>query len=397
MSIQTPFSREELVPKEEILLVSKKSGSLKIGIPKEENPLEKRICLTPDAVETLCLQGHQIQVETGAGEKSNFSDLQYAQAGAEIVSSHKKIFENPLVLKIAPLSLEEIDFCKPTTMVISEIQAYCCKKENLEAMLSKKITALAFEYIQDHHKQLPLVRLLGEITGTSAILIGAEIMSSTHGAGILMGSVAGLRPTEVVILGAGTVGEYATKAALGLGTSVRVFDKSVSRLRRLQNILGQKISTSIFDPKELKKALMRCDLAIGALRSEVRSPSLVDQEMIQNMKKGSVIVDVSINTGGCFETSEITTLTEPTFEKHGVTHYGVPNITSKYARTTSKALSNFFLQFLLDIQDEGGFETAFKTKTGLKHGIYLHKGKTTNYQIGKWHDLPYFNIDLLLT
>lgn len=390
--IHTPFSKEDLLPKEETLEVLQKKGCFKIGIPKETDELENRICLTPDAVETLILQGHQITIERDAGIRSNYSNQEYAESGAVIYEDRQTVLDNPIVLKIAPLTEEEIPLIK--TIVISELQAHSKSKSYLEKLLRKKIIALAFELIADQQQQLPLVRLLGEITGTSIILITSELMASNQkGSGLLMGSVAGLSPTEVVIIGARTVGEYATKAALGLGTSVRVFDNSVSRLRRLQNILGQKISTSTLDPKELKKALMRCDVAIGALRSNVRYPNLVQKEMVSQMKEGAIILDVSINIGGCFETSEITNLDQSTINKHGVIHYGAPNITSKYARTTSKALSNYFLGFL---QETHALGRAIQENIGTRKGVYIYKGKITNKQVSFWFDLPYTDLNLLL-
>lgn len=393
----TPFSRQELIPKEERLEVKLREGSLSIGIPKESHQQEKRISLTPEAVQVLVANGHEITVESGAGLDANLTDQEYSEAGATISYNSKEVFSKPIVLKVSPLTDAEIDLLTPNAFLLSTVQINTQKKSYFEKLSAKKITAIGFEFIKDSHDQLPVVRLLSEIAGTTSVLLAGELLANTNGGnGVLMGGIAGVRPTEIVILGAGTVGEYASRAALGLGANIRVFDESLSRLRRLQTGLGVRVSTSMLDPKELEKSLMRCDVAIGALRGNGRTPCVVSEKMVQKMKPGTVIIDLSIDNGGCFETSEITTHTQPIIIKHDVIHYAVPNITSRVARTSSKALSNFFMPYLLTIAKDGGFERVIKNDSGLRSGIYLYHGLLTKKRISDWFDLPFHDINLLI-
>jgi alanine dehydrogenase len=193
------------------------------------------------------------------------------------------------------------------------------------------------------------------------------------------------------------VGEFATRAALGVGASVKVFDKSIYRLRRLQSILGQRIWTSVIQPDVLRQALLQADVAIGALRPEHgRTPMVVNEEMVGQMKTGSVIVDVSIDRGGCFETSEQTTLTDPVFRKYGVVHYGVPNIASRVPRTASYALTNIFTPILLSMGEIGGFEDVIKRNLGLRQGVYLYNGALTSEILSEAYRLPYKDLDIML-
>lgn len=395
--IYTPFTRQELMPKEERLEILHKEGKLSIGIPKETHYQEKRVCLSPDAVQVLVANGHEITVETGAGDGANYSDQEYSEAGAYISYNSQEVFSKPIIVKVGPLTQTEIEWLKPNAYLVSTVQINMQTRSYFEKLSAKKVTAIGFEFIKDTHGHLPVVRLLSEIAGTTSILIAGELMSNTNGGnGILMGGIAGVRPAEIVILGGGTVGEYASRAALGLGANVRVFDNSLSRLRRLQTDLGVRVSTSMLDPKELSKSLKRCDVAIGALRGDARTPCVVTEKMVENMKNGSVIIDLSIDNGGCFETSEITTHDKPTIIKHGVIHYGVANVTSRVSRTSTKALSNFFLPYLLSIAKEGGFEHVIKCDRGLRSGIYLYQGRLTKKKLSDWFGLPFHDINLLI-
>lgn len=396
MSIFTPFSEEELIPQEERIEVIKKRGEISIGIPKENLLNEKRIALTPDAVSVLSANGINITIENGAGLGAHFTDNQYSEAGAKISYEKKEVFSKPIILKTEPPTLNEIELMNPDSYLISAVQINTQNKEYFEKLSSKKITALGFEYIRDRHNQLSLIRLIGEIAGTCSILIASELLSSSHGGnGLLMGGITGVRPTNVVVIGAGTVGENAARSALGLGASIKVFDHSLTKLRHLQEVIGRKIFTSTLDPKELEKSLRRCDVAIGCLKGEMRSPILVTESMVEKMKPGAVIIDISIDNGGIFETSEICLCDKP-FIKNGVIHYCVPNITSRVARTASKALSNFFLSYFLDVTNQGGFETLFSRNRGICKGIYMYKGRVTNSQIANWYGLPYQDINLLI-
>lgn len=393
----TPFTKQQLLPQEEKLEVGRFKRELFIGIPKETSYQERRICLTPDAVNSLTYEGHRVMIESGAGESSSYTDKEYADAGAEITKDTKRVFGCPFLLKVEPPTLAEIEMINPETVIISAIQLKTKKKEYFEALAQKKITALAFEYIKDEDGSYPAVKSLSEIAGTASILIAAELMiTNEFGKGLLFGNITGVPPTEVVILGAGTVGEFAAKTAIGLGANVKVFDNSITKLRRLQNNLSQRIFTSTIQQKALLKALRRCDVAIGAMRGKERCPIVVTETMVEHMKKGAVIVDVSIDTGGCFETSEVTTHEKPTFIKNNVLHYCVPNIPSRYSKTASLSISNILSPYLHQIAEDGGIESAIRCNKGLKNGIYLYHGILTNKAIGDWFDLPDNDINLLV-
>jgi alanine dehydrogenase len=393
----SPFTKEQLLPQEETLEIAKHKSELFIGIPKETSHQERRICLTPDAVNSLRSHGHRVMVEAGAGESSSYSDKEYSDAGAEVTQDPKKVFGCPMILKVEPASLAEIEMINQNTIIISAIQIKTRKKEYFEALTKKKITALAFEYIKDEDGTYPAVKSLSEIAGTASVLIAAELMiTNQFGKGLLFGNITGVPPTDVVILGAGTVGEFAAKTAIGLGATVKVFDNSITKLRRLQNNLNQRIFTSTIQPKSLLKALRRCDVAIGAMRGIERCPVVVTETMVEHMKKGAVIVDVSIDTGGCFETSEVTTHEKPTFIKNNVVHYCVPNIPSRYSKTASLSISNIITPYLMQIAEDGGIESAIRCNKGLKNGVYMYHGILTNKAIGDWFGLSDSDINLIV-
>lgn len=393
----SPFSKAQLLPKEERLEVSNHNAKLNIGLPKERSFQEKRICLTPDAVSALTSNGHRILIESGAGLDAAFDDKEYSEAGAEITTDTAKVFACPMILKVEPPTLNEIELIKPNTILLSALQLKMQQKSYFEALSRKKITALGFEFIKDSEGAFPAVRQLSEIAGTASILIASEIMSITNrGNGLLLGNISGVPPTEVVVIGAGVVSEFATKSALGLGANVKVFDGSISKLRTLQANVGQRIYTSTMQPKNLMKALKRCDVAIGATKGKNRSPILVNEAMVESMKQGAIVIDVSIDMGGCFETSELTTHDNPTFEKHGVIHYCVPNIPARYSRTSSVSLSNIFTSYLLKIGEVGGLENAIRQDHGLKNGIYVYHGVITNKSVSNWFDLDCSDLNLLI-
>ncbi len=393
----SPFSKQQLLPQEETLEVIKQKGELFIGIPKENQYQEKRICLTPDAVNAITAHGHRVLIESGAGDAANFSDIDYTNAGAEITRDTKKVFSCPIILKVEPPTLNEIDFINPQTIVISALQIKTQRKEYIEALAKKRLTAIAFEFIKDEDGNYPAVRSLSEIAGISSILIASELMANTNkGNGLMFGNISGVPPVEVVIIGAGTVGEFAARSALGLGANVKVFDNSISKLRSLQTNLNRTLYTSTIQPKNLIKSLKRCDVAIGATRGKDRSPVVVSSTMVEHMKKGAVIIDVSIDMGGCFETSEVTTHTKPTYEKYGVTHYCVPNIPSRYPRTSSVSISNIFTPYLLKIGEEGGLEHSLRFDKGLRNGLYMYHGILTNKSVGDWFGMSYNDINFLI-
>ncbi|NJX15141.1 alanine dehydrogenase [Tamlana crocina] len=393
----SPFTKQQLLPQEETLEIFKKKGELFIGIPKETAFQEKRVCLTPDAVYALTSNGHRVLMESGAGEGASFTDKDYSEAGAEITKDTAKVFSCPMILKVEPPTLDQIKLINPQTILISALQLKTQSKKYFETLATKRITALAFEFIRDSDGNYPAVKSLSEIAGTASILIASELMSNPiSGNGLMFGNISGVPPVEVVILGAGTVGEFAARGAIGLGAGVKVFDNSITKLRKLQSHLGRPIFTSTIQPKNLKKALRRCDVAIGAVRGINRAPIVVTEELVQSMKKGAIIIDVSIDMGGCFESSEVTNHRQPTFVKHDVVHYCVPNIPAKYPKTSSVSISNIFTPYLLKIGEDGGIENSLRFDKGLKNGLYFYHGILTNRSVAEWFNLDYNDINLLI-
>lgn len=387
-----------MMPQPEMLAVETKKGKLFIGIPKEISLQEKRIPLTPGDVKVLINNGHEIIVESGAGKGANYDDRDYSEAGARIAYSPEEVYKAHIILKIEPPSIEEIEKMQYNQFLISALQIAIQPKDYLKRLMQKKITAVAFDFITDDEGIFPIIRAMSEIAGTTAIHVAAELLSNINeGQGLMLGGISGIPPAEVVIIGAGTVGEYAARAALGVGASVKLFDNNIYKLRRLQNNIGQRVYTSVIQPSVLRQALTNADVAIGALRTEAgRSPIVVTEEMVKDMKAGAVIIDVSIDQGGCFETSEVTTHEHPTFRKYGVIHYCVPNIASRVARTSSTALSHVLTPILINLGENGGVEEGAKFNYGIRNGIYVYKGILTNRYLGEKFGLPYKDIDLLL-
>ncbi len=394
---KSPFTKAQLLPQEETLEISRQKGELFIGIPKETYFQEKRICLTPDAVAAIVAHDHKVLLESGAGDEAGFSDKDYSDAGAQITSDTKKVFGCPIILKVEPPKQEELNLINPKTVIISALQLKTQQKGYFETLAKKKITALAFEFIKDEDHSYPAVKALSEIAGTASVLIAAELMvNAEKGNGLLFGNISGVPPVEVVVIGAGTVGEFAVRSALGLGANVKVFDSSITKLRKLQSNVGRTLYTSTIQPKNLIKALRRCDVAIGAVRGSNRSPIVVTKTMVENMKKGAVIIDVSVDMGGCFETTEMTSHNEPTHIKYDVIHYGVPNIPARYPKTASISISNIFTPYLLEIAECGGLENAIRFDNGLKNGLYFYRGILTNKAVADWFDMSYSDINLLI-
>ena len=371
---------------------------MKIGIPKEIAFQENRIALTPDAVGVLVANGNHVTVEHKAGEGSNYTDKDYAEAGARIVYDKAEVYQAPLLVKSAPPVEEDLPFLQMNQTIISPIHLAVMKSEILQKMMDKKITALSFENFKDASGTYPIVRSMSEIAGSAVMLIAAQYLSSFNkGKGVLLGGISGIPPTKVVIVGAGIVGESATRNALALGASVKVFDNDIYKLKQLQNNLGQRVWTSVLEPKILAKQLKTCEVAVGALSNEYgRAPVVVTEEMVAAMRPGSIIIDVAIDRGGCFETSEVTTHEKPVFLKFDVIHYCVPNIPSGFARTASQAISNVLMPLLLETADDGGIDHAVWYKANIRSGIYLFKGSLTNFHLSQRFDLKYTDLDLLI-
>ena len=389
---------DRLMPQEEMLEVTHPPRSLLIGVPKEVSPQENRVSLVPDGVALLCRNGHQVMVEAGAGITAHFSDHEYSEAGAQIVYSPEEVYKADIILKVGPVTREEMEWLRPKQTLISAIQVALRCEEYFRALLSKKVTALAFETIRDKTNQLAIIRAMSEIAGSTSIFIAAEYLANPeYGRGKMFGGFTGIIPSVVVIIGAGTVGEFAARSAIGLGALVKVFDNSVYRLRRIQNNLGMRVFTSILHPKVLVESLRTADVLIGAIHAhEGKTPCIISEEMIREMKDGAVAIDVSIDQGGCFETSRTTTHKSPVFKLHGVTHYAVPNIPSKVPHTSSQALNNIIAPIILDIGSEGGIENLLKRDYGVRQGVYIYNGILTNQFISKSYNLPFQDISLLM-
>ncbi|NOY96657.1 MAG: alanine dehydrogenase [Chlorobi bacterium] len=391
------FPKTMLLPKEEMLEVKKKGQKIKIGIPSDLSKIEYRIPLTPQAVELLVSYNHEIFLETNAGKSANYTDKEYSEAGAVIVDKKEEVLQCDIILRISPFDSDEIDLLRGNQTIISHMQMQAHCHESIQKLMKKKVTSVAFEYMQDEQGFFPVVNQMSQISGIASITIASDYLSNSRkGKGVLFGDITGITPSELVIIGSGTAAEFAARAALGLGIMVKVFDSSVSELSRLEERLGQRIFTSVFYPRVLKKALVSADAVIGALPVSSTPKFKVSEEMVKTMKEGAVIIDLNISQGGCFETSECTDLNKPAFYKHGILHYCVPNIPSLVARTASISLSNILIPILLSIGDNGGVDNYIKNSYGFRKGVYIYHGILTNNDVGSYFNIPAKDIDLLL-
>jgi alanine dehydrogenase len=393
------FTEGQLQTQTEMLEVQRKPNKLYIGIPKEVTLQENRVALVPSSVETLIAHGHRVVIESGAGEKSQFPDHEFSEAGAEIAYSAEQVYKAQIIIKVAPPTVKEIDLMRPNQILISPLQLPIISADYIQKLRQKRVIALAMEYIKDESDTFPVVRIMSEMAGLSAMLTAAELLSSTGGGkGVLLGGISGVPSAKVVILGAGIVAEYATRTALGLGAEVRIFDNNIYKLKRLQNQVGRPLFTSAFNPVYLKRELINADVVIGALHSKTgRTPVLVSEDMVREMRPGSVIIDVSIDQGGCIATSKVTTLNKPTFIKHDVIHYCVPNMASRVSRTASVAVSNILMPILLKAGSTGSIERLLFSHYGLRNGVYTYKGCLCNEYLGERFQIKSTDLDLLIT
>jgi len=391
------ISKTMLMPQEEMLEVKKRGQKIKIGIPNDYSKVEYRVPLTPQAVDLLVSYGHEILIETNAGKSASYSDKAYAEVGATIVENSAEIFQCDIILRISPFNSEEIDMLRGNQVIISSLQSHAHCRETIQKMMQKKVTAIAFEYLENEDGFMPFVHQMSQIAGVTSITIASEYLSkSRNGKGVLFGEVTGVTPAELVIIGTSTAAEYAARAAIGLGIFVKVFDTSVYELSKLEEKLGRRIFTSVFYPKVLQKALVSADVVIGAMPFNSALKFKVSEELVKQMKEGSVIIDLNVSQGGCFETSECTDFNNPAFVKHGVVHYCVPNSPALVARTASISMSNILIPVLLSISDDGGVNNYIKTSKGFRKGVYIYHGILTNRDIGYLFNIPAKEIDLLL-
>jgi alanine dehydrogenase len=387
-----------LYPQEALAALKTGGKSLWIGLPKEISLQENRIALTPEAVAILTRHGHRVLLERGAGNGAKLADHEYSEAGAEIVASAKEVYEADVILKIEPIVSQEFDYLKMGQTIISALNLPSHDRDFFIKLNEKQITGIGYEYIEDPVGGLPIIRAMSEIVGSTVMLIAAEYLSSVNqGRGIILGGITGVPPTKVVIVGAGTVAEYAARTALGLGADIKIFDQHIYRLQRLKYAIGQNLYTSIIESDTLAEAIRRADVVIGALRPEDgQGACVVTDEMVSRMKPNSVIIDVSIDQGGCCETSRMTTHKNPTYKIYDVIHYCVPNVASRVAHTASTSLSNVFLPMLLRMGTAGGVEEMMFSNRWFTKGVYTHRGTLTNAHMAKKYDLRYKDLSLLL-
>jgi len=387
------------MPKEEQLETAVRHRKITIGIPSDRKNDEKRVALTPEAVNILVESGNEVIIQKGAGAGANYSDKDYTENGALITESPARVFSADAVIKVAPFTLQEADYLKGNQIVMSFLNVLKLNEETLGRLIRKKVTAIALEKIRDTNGVMPVMESMSEISGVTSVLIASDYLSNHHGGkGVLLGGITGVTPTEVVIIGANTAGEYAARASLGLGSQVKVFDQSLHKLRRFQNLVGQRLQTSVFHPQVLRKALKSADVLIGAIELEDLRPwYYITEDMVKTMKKGSVVIDLSIDRGGCIETTECRVLRDPVYEKHGVIHFSAWNLPSRVARTASIALSNIFNPLLQNIAESGGIIQLIKNDRGIRNGVYLFNGILTNETLGQKFGAISKDLDLLIS
>ncbi len=393
------FAKGQYETQVETLEVRTKGEGLSIGVPKENHYGECRVALVPNSIRSLVGYGHKVIVESKAGSNSLFTDDHFTSAGAEISSDVKRVYSAGIIIKSAPPTIDELDLMSEGQILITPLQLPLISGPYMEKLKKKRITAIAMEHLRYEDGSFPVIRIMSEIAGRMAIMIASNLLTNTSGGrGVMLGGVSGVPPAKVVILGAGVVGEHATRTALGLGASVRIFDNDIYKIIRLQNKIGRQLHTSSINPEYVAYQLTSADVVVGAIHSKTgRCPIIVTEEMVNNMKKGSVIMDVSIDQGGCFETSQITSHDKPTFVKYGVTHYCVPNIASNVARTSSMAISNILTPLILRIGNGQKLSDILYHYEGIRNGVYTYQGHVTNEYLAKRFQLKFAALELLLT
>jgi alanine dehydrogenase len=395
---QDPLAHHRLYPEESLLREIQRQVHLTIALPCENPVTETRLALTPEGVSIVVEEGHTVLVERGAGLPMSYTDLQYSEAGAVITDSKPEVFAADIVLKIAPPTLDELMMMKPGRSIFSMLQLSNFSTDILRLMASRKLNAIAYELIKDEQKAFPVINTLAELEGSSAIAVASELMSNaTGGKGVLLGGVAGVTPSEVVILGAGLAGSVAARNALALGASVKIFDHDINKLRKIQHYLGQQVFTSVIHPAVLFKALASADAVIGNLRYiNGCERFMVSEDLVKTMKQGAVIVDLSADQGGCFETSECRTIANPVYDRYGILHYSVPNISARVGRTSSMALSNIFTPMLVKIGHSGSVKLAVGESSGFRNGVYMYGGILVNHLIADYFGMQSNEIGLFL-
>lgn len=369
-----------------------------IGVLKEIKTKEDRVGITPQGVRTLCANKHQVLIETSAGIGSGFSDEEYKKEGAVIVDSAAEVYSSAdLILKVKEPQPSEYKLLKKNQMLFTYLHL-AVEKSLAKELLEKKIFSIAYETIQLPDGRLPLLTPMSEVAGKMSIQIAANLLENRNGgSGVLLGGLAGVPAGKVLIVGAGNVGINAAKVAVGMGANVSVVDIDTDKLRNVDNIFGSKVKTFVSNEFTLKELVRDTDALIGAvLIPGCKAPCIISQEMVQSMRKGSVIVDVSIDQGGIVETMDrITTLENPFFEKYGVIHYSVTNIPGSVARTSTIALTNETIKYVLKIANNGLVD-AIKKEKSLEKGINTFNGKLTNKGVAEALNLEYTELHSMI-
>lgn len=393
------FTNTGFMPKEEQLETAVRHKRITVGIPNDKKNDEKRVALTPEAVNLLVENDNEVIVQKGAGLGANYTDKDYSENGAILTDSPARVLSADAVIKVAPFTYQEAEYLKGNQIVMSFLNVLKLDEKTLGKLIRKKVTAIALEKIRDINGELPVIESMSEISGVISVLLASDYLSNHYGGkGVLLGGITGVTPTEVIIIGANTAGEHAARAALGLGSTVKIFDSSLHKLRRFQNLIGQRLQTSVFHPQVLRKALKSADVLIGAIElDDLRPWYYITEEMVKTMKKGSVIIDLSIDRGGCIETTECRPLKDPVYEKHGVIHFSAWNLPSRVARTASISLSNIFNPLLQNMAESGGITNLLKNDPGLRKGVYLFNGLLTNEALGQKFGVISKDLDLLIT
>ncbi|MBN8546025.1 MAG: alanine dehydrogenase [Ignavibacteria bacterium] len=369
---------------------------MRIGIPKETKFEEKRVALAPAGVDALVRNGHTVYIQSGAGDGSHFSDEQYKQVGARIVYSCEEVFaRSEMVVKVSRISEEELGFLQDDQIIVSFLNLAVVSKKIISTFIEKKIVSIGLELIEDD-LGLPVLHSMSEIAGQLAIQAAENLLESTNeiSRGVLLGGIPGVAPAAVVILGAGVVGTVAAQAAIGRGAQVIVLDKDIHRLRRLEKMFNKQITTVVANPYTISRGVKFADVLVGAVMIKgEKTPNLVTEEMVKTMKKGSVIIDVSIDQGGCIETSRPTSLSSPTYVMHNVIHYCVPNMTALVARTASFGLTNAALPYIQSIADKG-VNSALMGDHGLTKGVCTMSGFCSNEAIAETFNVEFRRIHI---
>ena len=403
-AIQGLSAEAALLPLEQRKAVGERQQRLRVGVPSEAPNGERRVALAPYAAALLIANGHEVRIEAGAGEAAQFADVEYAEAGCEVAESAGEVYpESDLVAKVFPPRPDELAMLRERQVLISALHLGGLQPDTLKGLMDLRVTGIGFEFIADADGTLPIVRMMHEISGSVAVQTAARLLESDAapggqgGRGVMLGGISGVPPATVVILGAGVIGEWAARTALGFGAHTIVLDTDLPALRAIEHVLDRRVTTAMANPTYVESAVKNADVVIGAaMSSGQRSPVVVTEEMVAGMRQGSVVVDLVIDQGGCIGTSRPTTPDEPTFVAHGVVHHCLPNLPSCVARTSTYALSNALVPFLLEIGEAGSINDALWSNVSLRTGTYVYRRHLTKKSLATMFGMPHRDIELLI-